>query len=103
MTTPTRLDKCYPSSNLLTDRSANQFDCCGIRCPAKKHGRQGMKNTNGIELMKVWKTLHFLKAIEEGRLPSGYGQKIDDRIVEYPWIFAQLKILVKNSGCRINI
>lgn len=39
----------------------------------------------------------FLKAIEEGRLPSGYGQKIDDRIVEYPWIFAQLK----NSGKKI--
>lgn len=39
----------------------------------------------------------FLSEIDAGRLPSGYGKKIDDRIVEYPWIFAQLK----NSGKKI--
>jgi len=25
-----------------------------------------------------------------GKLPDSYGQKIDERVVEYPWVFAQL-------------
>lgn len=33
----------------------------------------------------------ILKAFHQKKLPSNYGFRLDERIVEYPWIFANLK------------
>jgi len=36
---------------------------------------------------------------EDAELPPGYGQYIDERVVEYPWLFAQLP---KNPGKMLD-
>jgi len=42
------------------------------------------------EIRKANQNTEILKAFLEQKLPEGYGYRIDERIVEYPWIFSQL-------------
>ncbi len=47
----------------------------------------------------------LLQMVKEGKLPANYGLRMDDRVVEYPWIFAQLstaKTKMLDAGSTFN-
>lgn len=47
----------------------------------------------------------LLRMMEQGKLPSNYGIRMDDRVVEYPWIFVQLsktKTKMLDAGSTFN-
>ncbi|MSQ79645.1 MAG: methyltransferase domain-containing protein [Flavobacteriaceae bacterium] len=47
----------------------------------------------------------LLQMVKEGKLPANYGLGVDDRVVEYPWIFAQLspaKTKMLDAGSTFN-
>ena len=48
---------------------------------------------------------NLLAGIQNGELPSGYGYRIDERIVEYPWIFSKLpseEVSLLDAGSTLN-
>lgn len=48
---------------------------------------------------------HELAAFNSDRLPAGYGYRLDERAVEYPWFFARLKgsaRVVLDAGSVLN-
>jgi SAM-dependent methyltransferase len=47
------------------------------------------------EIEKNINNKNLLDTIRENKLPTGYGYRIDERVVEYPWIMAHLQ---SNSG-----
>lgn len=50
----------------------------------------------------VEKELHYF---EKGALPEGYGTGLDERVVEYPWVFSRLKKegrVILDAGSSLN-
>ncbi len=48
---------------------------------------------------------NHLDVFKEGRLPSGYGFGLDERVVEYPWVFSRLKsdaVKILDAGSTLN-
>ncbi|WP_299226460.1 class I SAM-dependent methyltransferase [uncultured Psychroserpens sp.] len=51
---------------------------------------RGYKEYKTFKINESISDTNFLKELKKGDLPTGYGYRIDERIVEYPWIFSNL-------------
>ncbi len=57
------------------------------------------------EIERVLKDSAIINSVETRSLPSRFGYKIDERIVEYPWIFSRLSdtpALILDAGSTFN-
>jgi hypothetical protein len=52
---------------------------------------EGYAEYKASQIMTVISDSALLQQVREGKLPKGFGHRLDERIVEYVWIFAHLK------------
>jgi SAM-dependent methyltransferase len=74
----------------------------------RRFQRSGMKPwTKGYVEYKLHEIARVLQAgdFQAGQLPAGYGWRLDERIVEYPWLFSRLPAapgLLLDAGSTLN-
>jgi hypothetical protein len=52
---------------------------------------EGYEDFKWMEIAKAIRSEEILSAFKNKILPSGYGLRMDDRLVEYPYVFARMK------------
>jgi len=76
----------------------------------KKHGMRpwsrGYSEFRTQELIKVLNDQEMMQVFKQSRqLPEGYGFRLDERLIEYPWVLSRLpkeRCLVLDAGSALN-
>lgn len=77
----------------LSRRFSQEFGCLLYRCNGRLPftRRKGYAAYRNSQIERLLKDEEFLKLLQgAGVLPNGLGVKLDERVIEYPWVMSRL-------------
>lgn len=95
-----------PNSVPLTERLLDEAKALVYKLGGRRPGASGYRSFRDLHVQRTLASPHLMAVFEaSASLPQGFGRRIDERVVEYPWVVARLGAIsgrLLDAGAALN-